>query len=270
MDTLSFPAAEAGAATRVSDGVDELARLRATVAWLEAERETLRWALGHDELTGLANRRLLYSLAPTILGTGQPTVVVVLDLNGFKPINDTFGHGTGDKVLCVVAERLASWAGQNLVARLGGDEFAAVFSSPKRDVGELWWRPVVAALSSAIAEPMAVAGRCLTVTASVGVAPAHGDVCIDELLHRADMAMYQAKATGSGHVALTADAAGPIGQYPRWRRRDRQLGNARRARAATPIGPGRQGMHSPADPVVIELPLSSGLIPRQPRQAPSC
>lgn len=267
MDTLSSAAAETAAAARCGgDGADELARLRATVAWLQAERAMLWWALGHDELTGLANRRMLYSLAPAILSSGRPSVVVVLDLNGFKPINDTFGHGTGDKVLCIVAERLASWAGdENLVARLGGDEFAAVLSSPRWDVGELWWRPIVAALSTAIAQPMPVAGRCLAVTASVGVAPAHGDICVEELLDRADMAMYQAKSTGSCHVALTADAAGPIGAYPRWRRRERQWAVARPGRVAPPIGPGRQGIHSPADPVVIELPLSSGIVPRQHR-----
>jgi len=58
-------------------------------------------------------------------------VVVVLDLNGFKPINDRYGHDAGDRVLCTVAERLSSCAGDNLVARLGGDEFAAVLVSPQ-------------------------------------------------------------------------------------------------------------------------------------------
>src|SRR2546430_790074 len=72
----------------------ELARLRAQVTWLQAERAALWWAVGHDELTGLANRRLFQTLAPPLLREcGRRAAVLVIDLNGFKPINDRFGHG---------------------------------------------------------------------------------------------------------------------------------------------------------------------------------
>src|SRR5437588_11812744 len=71
----------------------ELNRLRAQVTWLQAERAALWWAVGHDELTGLANRRLFHTLAPPVLRErGRRAAVIVLDLNGFKPINDRFGH----------------------------------------------------------------------------------------------------------------------------------------------------------------------------------
>jgi hypothetical protein len=129
-------------------------------------------------------------------------------------------------VLCTVAERLSSCAGDNLVARLGGDEFAAVLVSPQVHVNPYahlderrlagpaqvpahdrsWWQGAVGTLSAAIAEPMPVAGQTLTVTASIGVAPAFRDVPIGELLNRADLAMYQAKVTGRAGVVWEADA----------------------------------------------------------------
>jgi diguanylate cyclase (GGDEF)-like protein len=171
----------------------ELARLRTQLAWLRAERAALWYAVSHDELTGLANRRLFFALAPSLLRTGQPAVVVALDLNGFKPINDTYGHEAGDQVLQAVAQRLTAVADGNLVARLGGDEFIAVLTNPYRHRSPQWWRPAVTALSTAIAQPMPVAGRLVAVTASIGIASVYEDVLIDELLRRADMAMYHSK-----------------------------------------------------------------------------
>src|SRR5256885_5079581 len=101
----------------------ELARLRAQVAWLQAERAALWWAVGHDELTGLANRRLFQTLAPALLGDHPgEAVVVVLDLNGFKPVNDRLGHHAGDLVLRLLAERLTR-VRDDLVARFGREEF---------------------------------------------------------------------------------------------------------------------------------------------------
>ncbi len=202
MEILSpFIRIEFGAAWEDS----ELARLRAQVAWMQAERAALWWAVGHDELTGLPNRRLLYALAPSLLGdTGRSAVVAVLDLNGFKPINDAFGHDTGDAVLRIVAQRLASCVGDNLVARLGGDEFAAVLTGP--GAGGPWWQPAVTMLSSVVAEPMPVGGRTLRVTASIGVALAYDDAPVVELLRRADLAMYHAKVTGIPHAVWAAEA----------------------------------------------------------------
>src|SRR6266508_592817 len=147
------PAARIGVDLRgsTSSTEAELARLRAQVAWLRAERAALWWAVGHDDLTGLPNRRLFYTLAPRLLREGSATTVIVLDLNGFKPINDTCGHGTGDEVLRTVAKRLSSSTAGNLVARLGGDEFAAVLRDPgPRGEDGQWWQPVLAALSRAI------------------------------------------------------------------------------------------------------------------------
>src|SRR3954453_4293383 len=193
------------------DPETELAQLRAQVAWLEAERAALWWAVFHDELTGLANRRGLRSIAaPLLRERGRRAAVITLDLNGFKPVNDRFGHAVGDRVLCVVAQRLGHCVG-DLAARIGGDEFAAVLTCPHPGVYGHWWKPAVAALSAAIAEPVPVVGETVAVTASIGVAPARADAPIAELLRNADHAMYQAKSTGSAYVLSDAgaDTGGP-------------------------------------------------------------
>ncbi len=215
MDVLR-PAVRIGAGPRqrFQSPEAELARLQEQVAWLKAERAALWWAVGHDDLTGLANRRLFSALAPVLLREGRAAVVIILDLNGFKPINDAFGHEAGDLVLQIVAQRLAFCAGDGLVARLGGDEFTAVLTSPRESPAQ-WWRPTVTTLSTAIAEPMPVAGQTLSVTASIGVAPAHDGVVVGELLRRADRAMYHAKVSGGSFTAWDTnetDTAHPYDQ----------------------------------------------------------
>jgi diguanylate cyclase (GGDEF)-like protein len=183
---------------------DEISRLRAQVTWLEAERAALWWAVGHDELTGLANRRLFNTLGPPLLRErGRRAVVIVLDLNGFKPINDQFGHAAGDDVLRIVAQRMASCA-FDLAARLGGDEFAAILTEPYPEHHSGWWQARVATLAMAIAEPMPICGQALSVTASIGIAPADDEAPMAELLDRADQAMYQAKISRRSHISWEA------------------------------------------------------------------
>jgi diguanylate cyclase (GGDEF)-like protein len=174
----------------------ELARLRAQVAWLQAERAALWWAINHDELTGLGNRRLLNTLGPALLRRSSRCAVVVLDLNGFKPINDRYGHAVGDDVLRTVAHRLSRCIGDDLAVRLSGDEFAAILTEssladPRED-----WSSLIDVLSETIAKPMAIGDKDVTVTASIGVAIADGEpLVIDELIRRADLAMYRAKTS---------------------------------------------------------------------------
>ena len=169
-------------------------QLQTHVQQLEQERASLHWMAGHDALTGLANRRLFHALAPTLLrGGDHSSAVLILDLNGFKPINDTYGHDAGDEVLCVVARRMAACLGEHLVARFGGDEFAALPRAPQVDAPETWWHQVAASLSAAIAPAIDVAGRPLSVTASIGVVPVENQVDLPELLRRADQAMFHAK-----------------------------------------------------------------------------
>lgn len=190
----------------------ELTNLRAHVARLEAEREALQWAAGHDELTGLPNRRLFKTLATRVIDTApESAAVMVLDLDGFKPINDRFGHAAGDQVLRIIAFRLASWAGDNLVARLGGDEFAVLLTNAGPAMRSHSWRTAVLTLAALIAQPIQLARHAVAVTASIGIAPCWDSPCVVELLHHADVAMYRAKhhtkATGISGTACVYSPA---------------------------------------------------------------
>ncbi|MEV6880306.1 GGDEF domain-containing protein [Amycolatopsis sp. NPDC051128] len=149
-------------------------------------RSTLR-----DPLTGLANRAGL-AQSWEQLAALRPWVVVI-DLDGFKPVNDTHGHAAGDVVLTAVASRLRSVHG--VAARLGGDEFAALL---------LDTNPATAArrLAAAIAAPVRLpSGAAVSVTASIGLAPA-SPAGLAAALADADAAMYRAKTTRTGVAAF--------------------------------------------------------------------
>lgn len=168
-------------------------RAEVEVAQLRSELQAAHHAACHDPLTGLPNRRAFYQMGTALLTdpAKHPLFVVVLDLDDFKLINDSFGHAVGDEVLVTVARRFQSCAGPSLVARLGGDEFAGLFTGPTRDCD----RPPPAAdrLAEAFATPMQVADRCMLVTASIGLAPVTGCTHLAEAVRRADAAMYHAK-----------------------------------------------------------------------------
>jgi diguanylate cyclase (GGDEF)-like protein len=185
----------------------EVARLHAEISRLQDECRKLQWYVGHDELTGLANRRLFSALAPTLLRASAVAVVLLLDLNGFKPINDRYGHEAGDRVLQIVAERLERQIEDGLIARLGGDEFVGVLTPHAQMPPTSWWVPKVTGLLDTLEEPMMIAGRSLSVTASIGVAVADPAAEIGDLMHSADMAMYEAKIHGRGFRAWDPRAA---------------------------------------------------------------
>ncbi|BCY06001.1 sensor domain-containing diguanylate cyclase [Actinoplanes sp. L3-i22] len=145
----------------------------------------------HDSLTGLANRMLLQRRIDEAASEPEPAAVsmLLIDLDGFKAINDQHGHHTGDQVLVMVAERLSGLLGAGEVAaRLGGDEFAVLL--PGTGAGEA--AKLADRITTMLAEPMMINSRWLTVGASVGVASGGaGDG--DRLLREADAAMYQRK-----------------------------------------------------------------------------
>lgn len=156
----------------------------------------------HDALTDLPNRALLYDrLEQAILWSRRhdtPFALLLLDLNQFKDINDTFGHATGDKLLQQIGPRLREVVRESdTVARLGGDEFALALPETDRERAGVAAHRVVQALE----RPLTVDGHPLHVGASVGVAvfPQHGDTP-GELLRRADIAMYAAKSSGVSHT----------------------------------------------------------------------
>ena len=167
-------------------------------------RTQLEWSATHDPLTGLENRtafdlhaRALIDALPQSL----PAAMLYIDLDYFKPINDTAGHAVGDRMLCAVAEAIALQVrADDHVARLGGDEFALLLRRCQRDAAERIAQEICRAVQ-AIALPWE--GRTLGVGASVGVAPLQSDTAsVEAWTQAADAACYAAKAAGRGTVRM--------------------------------------------------------------------
>jgi diguanylate cyclase (GGDEF)-like protein/PAS domain S-box-containing protein len=166
---------------------------------LKKQQQVLEGIAYHDALTGLPNRllfqdRLVLALA-RCRRQGRSLVVAFLDLDGFKVINDVYGHNVGDRFLAAMAEHLGMEmrAGDTL-ARFGGDEFTALLVDFE-DIRDCM--PVLARLQAAAARPVQIGDLTLHVTASIGVAVfPYGVVSADELIAEADRAMYVAKRSG--------------------------------------------------------------------------
>ncbi|KQV37487.1 hypothetical protein ASE23_02075 [Rhizobium sp. Root73] len=162
----------------------------------------------HDPLTGLPNRmqfrqKLEFALERAARD-GRELAVHYLDLDGFKPVNDTFGHATGDMLLKQVAERLKSvLLSGDLVARLGGDEFAILQHASAADGADIADRCILA-----LGKPFGIANSQIGISVSIGiaVAPENG-FDPDELMSAADSALYQAKASGKSTWRRSAAAA---------------------------------------------------------------
>ncbi|HEY2978553.1 MAG TPA: diguanylate cyclase, partial [Burkholderiaceae bacterium] len=176
-------------------------RVSVTLASADRERRLLERAT-HDNLTGLANRAGLYESIDAQLAVAEglpaPFSVLFVDLDRFKEVNDSMGHQIGDELLRAVARRLQQRVpAGTLVARPGGDEFVLVVRGPRAGADEL-----ARALCSELGQPFDLGGRTALVGASIGMAhhPEHGSNSLD-LMRRADMAMYSAKARGGGTAA---------------------------------------------------------------------
>ncbi|HIH9597728.1 EAL domain-containing protein [Raoultella ornithinolytica] len=160
--------------------------------------ETLQWQAEHDELTGLPNRFLLSKALDQAIvkAKSQPSTVAVgvLDLDGFKQINDRYGHEIGDRLLVAVADRLKhSMRIEDTVARLGGDEFVLILGVRDPKVLESALQRLLAALSAVYI----IDGIGINISASIGVTLYPNDnENADTLLRHADQAMYKAKQSG--------------------------------------------------------------------------
>jgi diguanylate cyclase (GGDEF)-like protein len=191
--------------------VHQLQALNATLATEirrreEADRILEHQAL-HDALTGLPNRKLLADRAQLALAARPreetPLVLMLMDLDRFKQVNDTFGHHAGDLLLQEVSRRLqAALRESDTVARLGGDEFAVLLPRTDAAGAVATARQLVRALDA----PFLIESRALQVGASVGiaVAPGHGTDPAT-LLRRADVAMYAAKRAKLGHAVYVPE-----------------------------------------------------------------
>lgn len=154
-----------------------------------------------DRLTGLANRSLINDRLESMINHarrhGTEVVMLFIDLDHFKPVNDRFGHEVGDLLLQQVAQRLLKlFRNEDTVARLGGDEFVVAMPA---DAGSEAIAPTAAKVVEALSQPFEVDGHTLSIACSVGVAHFPGDgENIEQLLSAADRAMYRAKNTGRG------------------------------------------------------------------------
>ncbi|MET7749491.1 EAL domain-containing protein [Micromonospora sp. NPDC005367] len=186
-------------------------RPRFTVAMIEditeryALQQRLRFQALHDPLTGLPNRTLFFETLGRLLDTAGPEQrigVCFLDLDGFKAINDSLGHDLGDKLLVVIARRLADCVADHghLVARMGGDEFVILVDGGDGLDDAV---AVADAALAAVATPVHIGDQQLTVSASVGIVecPA-GETSASELMKAADTTLYWAKAEGRGRWAV--------------------------------------------------------------------
>ncbi|MFA9461899.1 diguanylate cyclase domain-containing protein [Thiohalorhabdus sp. Cl-TMA] len=164
--------------------------------WRESEYYAYR-----DGLTGLPNRQLVedrLSRSCTQARRQEGVVAVMfLDLDGFKPINDTYGHATGDRVLQAVAERLLhSFREEDTVGRMGGDEFVGIFELDTKRSRTAAIRIATVLLETVLRE-IPVQGRRVSLSGSVGIALCPWDgVGVEKVLECADRALYRAKAQG--------------------------------------------------------------------------
>lgn len=187
-------------------GFAQLVRSRSDV---ETERERAQKAerlakevAATDPLTGVANRRAFVAMLEEALAerTSASIGVALIDLDGFKPINDTFGHGTGDAVLIEVSSRLKKSAGPKaFVARMGGDEFAVLLRCRGKAAGVRLGQRLCAELQ----QPYRVDGREFRISGCCGITLHRAQECdVSQVLRRTDTALYSAKLDGRGKVAL--------------------------------------------------------------------
>jgi len=173
------------------------------ISMWKTEDSALRHAAEHDELTGLPNRTTLRRAVETRIGTGQKVFsVALLDLDGFKKVNDTYGHAMGDAVLVETTKRLAKLiAPGDMLARLGGDEFVLLFEGKNAQAAQQALKNVLLAM----ARPFDTAPHNAYLGVSIGVAeyPQHGED-YSMLLKNADTAMYHSKKSGKNRVTVFA------------------------------------------------------------------
>ncbi|MGW4942489.1 putative bifunctional diguanylate cyclase/phosphodiesterase [Actinoplanes sp. NPDC004185] len=201
---------------RTNEGlVRDLTRQRAQLA-----RQAFR-----DPLTELGNRKLFMDHATDALADADDTMtaVILFDLDGFKEVNDTYGHATGDELLRTAAERLTANVRTNdTVSRLGGDEFVVLLP---RLVDDRIADTVANRILRDLSQPLVIGDTVLTIPASAGIALTRGSgLAVDDVMREADLALYQAKAEGKG-VARRFDP----GQFAVAEQRRQEEADLRRA-----------------------------------------
>jgi len=202
IESLELFAAQAGASLRNAQVHSEL----------QALKDRLAHEASHDALTELPNRRRFTEQLERMCGRGRPgdlLAVLFLDLDGFKDVNDRYGHDTGNDLLVAVAARLRSCVRPgDVVARMGGDEFTILLTrlesvAPAVEVAER--------IGSMFADPFRVGAIPVQISTSIGISVAAADSADPgDLLRRADVAMYRAKSQGKAGWAMDPGSLDPV------------------------------------------------------------
>ncbi len=202
--------------SQISRMQGELGQAREELAGTRVEERDARHMALHDSLTDLPNRRHFVQRLEQALGDAaprrQPLAVLYLDLDDFKPVNDTHGHATGDEMLRIIASRLGRiMRNGDMVSRLGGDEFACLLEG-LTDRAQL--SHMACKVIDAISAPCKIGALQLRVRPSVGIAlfPEDGHDAAD-LLRNADTAMYNAKRHQSGYAFFDEALSGWTRQH---------------------------------------------------------
>jgi diguanylate cyclase (GGDEF)-like protein len=186
-------------------------RMAGFVAQVQRQAGQLENLAMEDDLTGLANRRRFEQQLAAALATGRPQVAL-LDLDGFKMVNDRLGHAVGDRLLSELARRIVAGLGDDvLVARMGGDEFALLLPSAGADEADA----LVDRLGATLLRPIPAGEHQLLIGASIGVADGAGTDDPFEVLRRADVAMYAAKERGELSHRYVAELDAAAGEQAR-------------------------------------------------------
>jgi len=174
---------------------------------VQESTDSLVYRAFHDPLTGLPNRALFlsgFSRALAVPHRSNRVAVLFMDVDRFKDLNDTLGHGVGDQLLSVFSQRLVGAAEGHMVARLGGDEFTVLVQSTNARATAM---RIAERVLYSLKRPFSLSGQEMFVTSSIGIAVStQADRTSTELLRKADIALYRAKAEGRArHVMFTAE-----------------------------------------------------------------
>jgi diguanylate cyclase (GGDEF)-like protein len=196
------------------DTTDELGQMATSLNTSIGNLRTLHAALSkqarHDSLTGLLNRAGFSEILDRKLVSRQRSdgsALLFIDLDGFKVINDSWGHSAGDELLVLAADRICRSVREgDVVARMGGDEFVVICGDVEAARGAT---DVASRIARDLAAPFRVGDRDFVVSASIGIAVADSGSTSTELLRQADVAMYEAKALGKAQYAVYNDSLEP-------------------------------------------------------------
>ena len=177
---------------------------------LEANNVVLRRQAERDTLTGLANRRYFFQAANKIMADPGSNVMLALDVDCFKKINDAYGHETGDRALCLIAHNIGQTAGSpHVTARMGGEEFAVLLNNMTLEQGFRVAEKIRTGISELRFQP--ISGSNYPLSVSIGVCDQEPEMDIPQMLRGADMALLEAKRQGRNRSLVFArDEAGAL------------------------------------------------------------